>query len=79
MRREEGAPDTEPEIVHELLIGELLAVAVPGAVRFLGVTTILGTNGRPVERRVILRFTVPVTGLESVCRAVCGTARREEH
>lgn len=65
-------PETEPEIVHDLLVGELFAVSVPGAVRFMGVTTILDTAGKPIERRTILRFTVPMSGIGNLCAAICG-------
>lgn len=74
-----GIPDTEPEVIHDLLVGELFAVGVPGAVRFTGVTTVLDCAGQPTERRTILRFTVPISGLASVCGAICGTTGKNEH
>ncbi len=81
MWRDEDAviPETEPEVVHDVLVGELFAVQVAGAIRFTGTTVILDTHGRPTERRVVLRFTVPVSGVASVCAAVCGKTGKDEH
>ncbi len=70
--------ETEPEIIHELIVDDLRAVKVPGAVRFSGYITILSAAGRPVEKRVQLRFTAPDRALTGLCAALCGSKGKDK-
>jgi hypothetical protein len=67
------APLTEPEVVHNLLLdGVTIIRNSVGGMRAVGWEAILDADGRMIERRVVVRFTLAA---EAVARTL-GEVRR---
>ena len=71
-------PFTEPEVIHEFALNGLTVRRYDNGFRLVGWTTVLGGNGEPEERRIMVRFAISERGARQL-RADIGKLFGTEH